>query len=241
MENSWPAFASLGDASLVVLWENRIDRQINRKVIALETTIREHPFTGLIDLVPAYNSLTVLYDPVQIKSKMGNKELAASFVKARVQLALDQLTTVTPGETSQEIEIPVCYDQSLGNDLQAISDFSGLPVNKVMELHYSREYYVYMSGFLPGFVYMGEVAGEIAIARKQQPVPVKTGAVGIAGRQTGVYPVASPGGWHLVGYTPLPMFNPQTSHPCLLKAGDTVRFTPIDLAKYEALKRPVTP
>jgi len=139
-------------------------------------------------------------------------------------------------ESKPPVEIPVCYDQALGNDLPGISSLTGISIAQIISLHCSNEYYVYMQGFLPGFAYMGEVDERIAVGRKHQPVNVQAGAVGIAGKQTGIYPVDSPGGWQIVGYTPLRIFNAQQASPCLMNAGDLVKFITIDVMEYHAIK-----
>ena len=230
-----PVLVALGESALVVQWNNRIDRGINQQVNALAAALRAKPFFGMIDSVTAYSSLTVRYDPVVIRTAAENFDTANDFVNNYITSLLEHPININEQATNV-VEIPVCYDISLGNDMALISEFAGLEKAAVIDLHRNETYYVYMPGFLPGFVYMGDVNERIAIPRKQKPVAVKAGAVGIAGRQTGIYPVDSPGGWHIVGYTPIQMFDPQSASPCVLKPGARVKFYAIDIADYHALK-----
>jgi inhibitor of KinA len=136
---------------------------------------------------------------------------------------------------AQEIIIPVCYDQALGNDLEHMAAFHQVAVETIVAVHHQVTYHVYMLGFLPGFAYMGEVNKQIATPRKSAPVPTKAGAVGIAGVQTGIYPLDSPGGWNIVGYTPLKMFDIRMPRPTLLVPGNVVKFMAIDLITYNSM------
>lgn len=236
MQIQKPSFSALGESALIVRWDNRIDRMINHQVNRLAKTLRAKPFPGLVDLVPAYSSLAVLYDPRLIRTVVNDCNTANEYVHEQVALLVEEGIGYMEQET-QLIEIPVCYDTVLGNDLAAIASFSGLSIEEVITKHADEAYYVYMPGFLPGFAYMGDVNGQIAIPRKQKPASVHAGAVGIAGRQTGIYPVDSPGGWHIVGYTPLLMFDKYAPSPCLLEAGKMVKFHPIDAESYYARKK----
>jgi inhibitor of KinA len=139
---------------------------------------------------------------------------------------------------SRKIRVPVCYDDAFGPDLAAVATAHGLPVPEVIDLHTSRPYYVYLIGFLPGFAYMGSVDERIATPRRSSPrTMVAAGSVGIAGEQTGIYPFDSPGGWQLLGRTPLRLFDASRSEPALLQPGDEVQFYPIDIAEYNTLQQ----
>ena len=239
MEKSFPHFVSLGDSAIVIQWRNTIDRSINVQVNAVAKALRNHPFTGLIDLIPAYSSLTVYYDVMSVKKHLSAGDSIINFVQQHVK-DLMQHTSSDANDGRKLVEIPICYDTQLSNDLEAMSMVTGLSVEEIISLHGELEYYVYMLGFLPGYAYMGEVDERIAFARKDKPIKVRAGAVGIAGRQTGIYPVDSPGGWQIVGYTPLKIFDAQAANPCLISAGDWVKFIPIDIAEYDALKNKQT-
>jgi len=236
-EATTPVIKPLGDAALLISWGNEISRELNEKVIALAKALRDKPFAGFVDCVPAYSSLTVLYDLYGVhKSALANVP-AYEWVKDRVEQILQNTLTTEAGE-SVLIEVPVCYDELLGNDLTIISDAMQIAKEEIIALHTSRTYHVYMPGFIPGFVYMGEVDRRIAIPRKQNPVQVKPGAVGIAGIQTGIYPSVSPGGWYIVGYTPYLLFDGSaTDDPCLLHAGDTVQFVSVCIDDYYKMKK----
>lgn len=228
-------FHPLGDTALLVSWGNIIGRDLNRKVHSLARAIQSEPFIGLVGLVPAYASLTILYDVAVIYPLMPDDGTVYDWVKYQVAKQLDK-TTDTAGSISHTVSIPVCYHPALGNDLRMVAEAKGLAENEVADIHRSQNYFVYMPGFLPGFAYMGELDGRISMPRKDSPVPVREGAVGIAGLQTGIYPCDSPGGWHILGYTPVKLFDAGQPIPCLLNAGDTVRFEVITLEEFYNIK-----
>lgn len=147
------------------------------------------------------------------------------------QVAVAQACTPLP-----PIDIPVCYHPALGHDLEAVAAHLQLNISTLIDLHSASTYQVFMLGFLPGFAYMGMLPPQLHMARKASPVPTRAGAVAIAGAQTGIYPLDSPGGWHVLGYTPLPMWMPQANPPVRLQAGAQVRFVPIGLEDYHQLK-----
>ena len=205
------------------------------RVNAIANALRRDPFTGLVDIVPAYASLTVLYSVVIVKKALPKEGSITNYIQRHIEKLMHQY-----GDASEEnkppIEIPVCYDASLSTDLGDICQLTHLPVDDIIRIHSTPQYYVHMLGFLPGFAYMGKVDKRIAVDRKNKPVNVQAGAVGIAGRQTGIYPVTSPGGWQIVGYTPIKMFDSHAAIPCRLNAGDTVKFIAISLEEYHALR-----
>ncbi len=135
------------------------------------------------------------------------------------------------------LNIPVCYDQEFAWDIQQLAATKNISVEEVIQIHTARQYKVYMLGFLPGFAYMGEVDEKIATPRKPQPVNIEAGSVGIAGKQTGIYPLSSPGGWQIIGRTPMKLFNAAEEEPTLLKAGDTVQFYSINKNEFEEIKK----
>jgi inhibitor of KinA len=231
-----PQFKPLGDNALLMEWGNLIDRSINKLVVAMAGNLDKQPFYGLVDMVPAYSSLTVIYDPVAIKSFHGNQVAVFEFIQQYLLLLINKQAAISQNDKAV-IEIPVCYELKFSDDLEKMQVALNLSLEDIIARHSNQEYYVYMQGFLPGFAYMGEVDERIAISRKNKPVPVIAGAVGIAGRQTGIYPVDSPGGWYIVGYTPLKMFDARDTLPCRLMAGDAVVFKPINLAAYNTIKQ----
>jgi inhibitor of KinA len=219
---------SVGDSALTIEFEPRIDPIVNARVIAVATLIDTLRLKGILDVVPTYRSVTVYYNPFV---------LSDSSLKARLaELAAHR---PQPSPTRKRIvEIPVCYDDEFGLDLRSVSAVSGLAPTRLIELHTFCVYRVYMLGFLPGFPYMGKVPAEIAVPRLATPrTSVPAGSVGIADSQTGIYPVESPGGWRLIGRTPVRIYNPDRRRPFLLTAGDRVRFRPIDRDEFDKLSR----
>jgi inhibitor of KinA len=203
---------------------------INNKVLALFHQLHSDPLPGMIEAVPAYNSLTVYYDVFGI-SKMGIKGKSVyEFISGQLEERLKKPLQETD-EVSKLVTIPVCYEKEFAPDIEYLAREKNISVNEVIQIHGSKQYRVYMLGFLPGFTYMGEVGERIEISRKPQPVTVAAGSVGIAGKQTGIYPLVSPGGWQIIGRTPLKLFDAEKKEPTLLKAGDSVQF--ISISKHE--------
>jgi len=217
---------SAGDAALVLEFEARIDPSINARVVAVAALIDRLGLKGVLDVVPAYRSVTVYYSP-----------LLMSDASLKAQLA-DVAGHPAPSSPTRKriVEIPVCYGDEFGPDLRAVSAISGLRPPEIIDLHTSRVYRVYMMGFLPGFPYMAEVAPAIAVPRLPAPRrSVPAGSVGIADAQTGIYPVDSPGGWRIIGITPMQIYDPGRRRPFRLAAGDRVRFRAIDRQHFDRL------
>jgi len=212
-----------GDSALLVEFEDRIDPVVNACAIALANAIDAAHLAGVRDVVATYRSVAVYFDPLHT-SRNGLLDLIES---ERVRLR-------PLVEVREPIRIPVCYGEDFGPDLAAVAAFGGLAPAEVIRRHVSRRYRVYMLGFVPGFAYLGIVDRAIAAPRRAQPrLRVPAGSVGIAGSQTGIYPTDTPGGWQLVGRTPVRPFDQSRSEPFLLKAGDEVEFYPIDRDEYE--------
>lgn len=224
----------LGDTALTVEFGNAISPEHNQKAIALADLITNKPFPGLIETVPAYASTTIFYDLVQVRRSFPNFPTAFEAVKNLVV----NLTTDLVGSScldSRVVEIPVKFDRENEFDLGFVADEHGLTIDDVIRIFTSRTYRVYMLGFLPGFSYMGEVDERIATPRKKSPrTLVPKGSIGIAGRQTGIYSLASPGGWQIIGSTDVEMFTPKGEKPTYLQAGDEVRFLSFDTVDDQA-------
>lgn len=227
---SYRLFA-LGDSAITIDFGNVIDETINRRVIGLFHHLQKNPFTGMTEAVPAYSSLSVYYDVAALKKKVKEKTVY-EWVAGQLENILKTGFPVEK-ETARLIRIPVCYEKEMGPDLESLAFAKNLSAEEVIQLHVSKTYFIYMLGFLPGFSYMGEVDEKIATARKLQPVPVWAGSVGIAGKQTGIYPLDSPGGWQIIGRTPLKLFDAGRKEPILLHAGDQVRFYSISKDEFE--------
>lgn len=224
----------LGDSALVVEFGPVMDEAVNRQVHTLFRQLQAHPFPGLRNLVPAISSLTVHYHIPELRrhaSGGGAYEAAVRFVH---EAAAEAQAADAPAPAPRNLRIPVCYEPPHAPDLDLLARRQGLSTNEVISLHSGRTYQVYMLGFLPGFAYMGQVDERIALPRRPQPrVRVEPGSIGIAGRQTGIYPLPSPGGWQLIGRTPLGLFDPAAARPTLFQPGDLVTFYPITAHEFD--------
>ena len=206
---------AMGESCLSIVFEEKIDWQVNAKCIAIARSLESSVTAGIRDVVPSYNAVTVHFDPLRVD----RSNLETEF---RRLAAADAPSAAAEPEPT---EIPVTYGGASGPDLTAVAEYGGCSEQDVVQLHVSTIYRVYMLGFLPGFAYMGSVAPRIAIPRLETPrMRVASGSVGIAGMQTGIYPCETPGGWRIIGRTSTKVFDPARAHPFLLGAGDRVRF-----------------
>lgn len=223
-----PRIFPLGESAVTVDFGNEISAELNGGVLSLAKYFEENPFAGLIETVPAYSSLTVFFDVFQIRRNNANVETAFDWVKTKIEIALLKTSENLPVE-SRLVEIPVCFEPEFAPDLESLATRNNLSAEEIVRIFLSQTHRVYMLGFLPGFAYMGEVDERIAMERKTNPrLKIPAGSIGIAGKQTGIYSLESPGGWQIVGRTPLRMFDSQKEPPALLQAGDQVQFYPID-------------
>jgi len=218
-----------GDAALVLAFPARLDPAINMRCVAVAEALRRRRVRGVRDVVEAFATVTVHFDPLA-----GDVDEISAALRGLAETAAP---AGREPAARREIRLPVCYGGARGPDLAAVARFGRCSEAEVVERHCRASYRVYMLGFQPGFAYLGTVDRRIAAPRRATPrVRVPAGAVGIAGRQTGVYPIASPGGWQLVGQTPVRVFDRLRADPFLLAAGDRVRFEPIDEAAYGRLR-----
>lgn len=228
-------FFSLGDSAITVDFGNCINETINNEVIRRFNQLQQDPLPGMIEAVPAYCSLTIHYDVLALKNKSTEGQNVFEWVQ---QQLLEKL--LQPIEYKEEkerlLEIPVCYEKEFALDIKQVAAIKNISIEEVIHIHTSKSYKVFMLGFLPGFSYMGEVDEKIAVPRKPQPVNIAAGSVGIAGKQTGIYPMASPGGWQIIGQTPLKLFDVEKVEPTLLRAGDVVQFYSISKKEFEEIK-----
>lgn len=221
----------VGERALAVQWGERIDPATNDVILGLFHWLREKNIPGVTDLIPAYQSLTLVYDPVLTRRLTGAPS-AYDWLYGTLRDLLEDPREM-PLPPSRRLDIPVCYHPSLGPDQEALCRDREVSLESLVSIHSGPEYKIYMVGFLPGFAYMGIVDERIAAPRKREPVlHIPQGSVGIAGLQTGIYPVPSPGGWNIIGRTPLPLFDPGLEDPVFFRAGDRVRFVPITLEAY---------
>ena len=218
-----PKIFPLGDSAVTVDFGNVISVDLNKRVISLAEHLTSNPFPGFVEAVPAYSSLAIFYDLLETRSAFPDQETAFDAVRSVISaIDVDQVSSTD----DRLVEIPVDFRPDAALDLEDLADRAGLSTKDVVEIFSNTLYRVYMLGFLPGFAYMGEVDERIAAPRRQSPrLKVPKGSVGIAGLQTGIYPLESPGGWQIIGRTDIELFTPDAESPCLLSPGDTVRFT----------------
>lgn len=204
---------------------NEISPLLNAQAVSLSDSLHRNPFEGFIEAVPCYSSVTIFFDFVKCYRTSPTGAGVFEVISAEIRTRLKKLRTEV--ETAAEyVQIPVDYGQ--GPDLQMVADFAGLSIPEVIEIHTSTVYCVYMIGFLPGFAYLGTLDERISMPRKVRPaLKVPKGSVGIAGRQTGIYPTDSPGGWQIIGKTAVEMFNVDSPKITLLNSGDRVKFVDI--------------
>ena len=214
-----------GDSAVSVRFGERIDPGVHARVMAFARAVEQAAIPGVVGLVPSYCALMALYDPLALPFD----ELA------------QKLFALKPGEAAGEesadvVELPVCYGGEFGPDLDFVAQRAGLRVEEVVRIHSGVDYPIYMLGFTAGFPYLGGMDERLAVPRLDTPrTLVAAGSVGIAGAQTGVYPVASPGGWRIVGRTPAKLYDPAREEPFLLRAGQKLRFVPVGAAEFARL------
>nr|WP_048055415.1 5-oxoprolinase subunit PxpB [Pyrococcus sp. NA2] len=205
-----------GDSALLISFGETIDEEINNRVHSLAKIIESIPPEWLIEVVPAYSSLLVVYDPLKVSYREVRNKISSMLVQATEKIK------------GKKVEIPVAYGGEFGPDIEFVAKYNGLTVDEVIEIHSKPLYRVYFLGFLPGFAYLGGMDERIATPRLEKPrVKVPAGSVGIAGKQTGWYAIESPGGWRIIGRTPLRTFNPERVPPSIVLPGDYVKFIPI--------------
>ena len=223
-------FLLTGDTSLSVEFGDVINEAINHDIRAYKIALEKAGIPGIVETVPTYRSLMVHYDPSVIPY-------------AQIRMKLEQLLNEM-GEIeippSPVLEIPVLYGGEMGPDLPFVAENAGMSEEEVVKIHSSAEYLIYMLGFTPGFTYLGGMSEKIAAPRLKAPrVKIPAGSVGIAGTQTGVYPIDSPGGWQLIGRTPVKMYDPERETPILPEAGQYIQFFPVTQAEYDAILQEV--
>lgn len=217
-------YLTSGDKGLVVEFGNEISEAVNKKVRNLYLAIHKSQISGIYEMIPTYRSLLIQYNPIEIEV---NKLIE---MLVEIENSLDSIDLPKP----RIIEIPTIYGGEFGEDLKFVSEHSGMSENEVIKIHSSVDYRIYMLGFSPGFPYLGGMSEKIETPRLKTPrTKIPAGSVGIAGKQTGIYPMESPGGWQLIGRTPLKLYDPKSETPIILQAGDYIRFVPIEKDEYE--------
>ena len=222
-------FLPAGDTALSVEFGDRIDRGISNRVLRLSALVREAKLPGVIETVPTFRSLMVHYDPVATNN-------------ASLVIAIENLLDSSRGE-AQPVKlwrIPACYATSHAPDLAEVAQRTGLSIAEVIELHSSTRFHIYMLGFMPGYPYMGDLPAPLMLPRRADPrIRVPAGSIAIATNMTAIYPLESPGGWHLIGATPIRLFDLRWLRPALLSPGDAIRFEPISVREFDAIRAAV--
>ena len=230
------AIFPLGDCAITLDLGHLIDEQLNRKALGIQEWLKAHAFPGLRDIIVAYSSVSIFYDPEVVRRQRDCPDGVYTYIKALLEEAWRATRDVdAPALSGDIIRVPVCYDGREGPDLEELSRVKNMTKEDIIELHCSLIYRVYMIGFLPGFPYLGKVDARLEMERKSRPVPVSAGGVGIAGNQTGIYPVNSPGGWQIIGRTPIKLFDRAALPPIKFAIGDRVQFYPISQEEFRSL------
>lgn len=226
---------SLSEYAVTLTFGDQPSEEVLRQITSFKALLHAHPFAGFRIAVPAYTTLTVFFDPVTV---IRDPNLSGISCFERVSRYIHELGTV--GELAvvsppAVITIPVCYGNQFGPDLELVSRYTGLTPEEVIQLHSSTTYRVHLIGFTPGFAYLGGLLSRLKTPRRSSPRQVvNAGSVGIAGYQTGIYPMESPGGWQLIGRTPVRLFDVRRPTPALLRAGDLVIFRAISVEEFAA-------
>jgi inhibitor of KinA len=222
-------FLSVGDRAFAVEFGDRIDRALSGAVLRLDTVIRAEQPRGVVETVPTFRSLLVHYNPLTT---------SRAELEGTIERLLDRDEDAP--RAGRRWRIPVCYEGEFAPDLAEVARLTGLSPEEIVRLHSGAPYHVYMLGFLPGFPYLGDLPAALALPRRADPrVRVPAGSISIATSLTAIYPYESPGGWHLIGATPIRFFDAARAPPALLAAGDTVLFEPIDPASFAAISRTI--
>jgi KipI family sensor histidine kinase inhibitor len=223
-------YLTAGDKAIELEFGNEISKELNLLVRKVYYCIRKKNIEGIEEMVPTYRSLIVYYNPQKIKYTY----LVQQFKE------LEKSVTEISLPTAHVTEIPVLYGGEYGPDLEFVAQYNKLSVEEVIKIHTEKEYFIYMLGFSPGFPYLGGMSDKIATPRLEKPrIKVSEGSVGIAGGQTGIYPINSPGGWQIIGRIPVKLFEIKEKFPFLLKSGDYLKFYPINQKEFKEIKKKV--
>lgn len=220
-------YLTAGDSALVIEFGDKIEEQINSKIRNLTLAMEREGIVGIIETIPTYRSLMVIYEPMII-------ELDELIGKVKsIETRMDAMKL----PHAKVIEIPTLYGGEYGPDIEFVAQHNKISIEDVINIHTSMEYLIYMIGFTPGFPYLGGMKDKIATPRLQIPrTKIPVGSVGIAGNQTGIYPIESPGGWQLIGRTPVKLYDPYRKNPILFNAGDYIKFVQIDQNEYKNIE-----
>lgn len=232
----------LGDSALIVRVRNQFedapDETLDEVLCAFQR-LRKAGIPGVIELAPAYTSVAVFFDPIAVAEASGRPDETFDWLTMQIHRVVGRRTrdrrSLLRRSLPRSVEIPVCYDAEFALDLDRVAEHTRLSAGEVVDVHSTAEYRVACIGFVPGFPFLAGLAKKLATPRRENPrKEIPAGSVGIGGAQTGIYPLRSPGGWNLIGRTPLRLFDPQKDPPTLLRAGDRVRFRAITREEFAA-------
>ncbi|MEQ6120341.1 5-oxoprolinase subunit PxpB [Reichenbachiella sp. MALMAid0571] len=228
MKNFSLTYRRFGTAALLIEWPQSISEDILTDIIAFQSAIEKRPPAGLIEIVPTYASLTLFFN--ELKDFQSTTKKLNFFYDSRISNQSDNKRWI----------IPVCYEEQFGIDLQEISNTLKVSKQEIIDIHSSQPYRVHFIGFLPGFLYLGGLNSKLHCPRRESPrLRITKGSVGIGGSQTGIYPIDSPGGWNIIGGTPIPLFDSSKTRPCFVRPGDTLKFDPIDQLTYDQINQEI--
>jgi inhibitor of KinA len=233
--NAW-SLQPMGDRCLIVQFESRVDPEINARVRSVAEHLLAHPIEGVVDVVPAFTTVAVHYRPEAVHNGPPS-ELPYRRLCRSIESILAAGVTHTYA-SARVVEVPVCYGGEFGPDFDEVAGQCKLTPQQVIELHAASPHQVYMLGFAPGFPYLGGLDPRLEMPRRATPrTKVPAGSVAIAREQSAIYSIESPGGWNVLGRTPLRLFMPEADPPCLLRPGDNVRFVPVTGEQFKAMQQ----
>lgn len=236
--NEFSKIDFVGDQAIRITFGSEVSIAINNRVQMFNNYLKNINEPLFQEIIPSFTSLLIIYNLKEVLKKSNQEGIKdpSEFIYLKVEELLNRTFTINE-ENKEIIEIPVCYDGEFAPDLEEVAILNSLTMEEVIEKHTSREYFIYMLGFAPGFPYLAGVDSQIATPRKQSPrLRIEAGSVGIAGSQTGIYPIATPGGWQIIGRTPKKLFTPDSENPTLLKAGQWIRFKRISEKEFFLLE-----
>lgn len=232
----------LGDCAVLIRVAENFEtapEQALQQVIATQRCLAFAKIPGVVELAPAYTTVALFYDPLKAVAAGAPSENIFAWFANRIREIISQPESITSESVKvADVEIPVCYDSEFGFDLNEVAQHVGIQRDEVVEIHSAGKYRVHCVGFIGGFPFLGGLPAKLATPRRESPrKEIPAGSVGIGGKQTGIYPIKSPGGWNIIGRTPLQLFDPQRNPPGLLRAGDSVRFRPVSREEFDRLTR----
>jgi inhibitor of KinA len=227
-----------GEKAVTFELDGPISPESNEMILQMNAMILAKPISGLQEVILSYSSLMLLFDMKLLQRTLANGQSAFGYTENFLSAIFNGLSRMEKPKGTTHL-IPVCYDPSLGLDLQRVASQKKMDLSALTELHHTKIYRIYMIGFLPGFPYMGTLDEKLFTERKRKPSKVPAGSVAIAGSQTGIYPFESPGGWNVIGQTPLQLFDPLRDPPVTFNAGDNVQFYPISTDEYRDMKKSI--